>query len=60
MGTDYNIGVLNVGIKKAVALVSEHHTLEEVVEYIADPSRTKYKKTVENDGNIDTGFCITQ
>ena len=43
-GTDYNVGVLGVGIKTAIKLVTEHKTLESVVEALQDPSRPQHKQ----------------
>ena len=42
-GCDYNVGVKNVGIKKAIQLMTKHRTLEAVVELLLDPQRQHYK-----------------
>lgn len=42
-GTDYNVGVKNIAIKKAVKLLTEYHTLEAVVKELEDPERRLYR-----------------
>lgn len=52
-GTDYNVGVYKVGIKKAVSLIAEHGTLEAVVSALSDPARAKYR-----DAKVPEGFLV--
>ena len=39
-GCDHNVGVKNIGIKKAIQLITKYHTLETTVR---DPTRQRYK-----------------
>ena len=42
-GCDYNVGVKNIGIKKAIKVITKCHTLEAAVKLLLDPTRAIFK-----------------
>ena len=53
VGTDYNRGIKQIGIKRAVAVVAECKTLADSVKYLKDPGRTKYRNALVPEGFLE-------
>ena len=53
-GTDYNVGVRNIGIRRAVEVISQSRTLEASVELLTDPNRRQFRNAVVPEGFLAT------
>ena len=49
-GTDYNVGVKNIAIKKAIKIVADCKTLEASVVLLTDPDRRMFRNAVVPEG----------